>query len=127
MYDAAMSTRGIFFVLAITMAAACGGDDGGGGSGVDRGKTVVSLSADERTSVCEFVFNTVGSSTLTCSDITYDGPDSVAECEAGFSALSANCPMTVAQAEGCAQAIASGDCAGAESNCTAVFACIGGT
>lgn len=111
--------------LALSLAlVACGGDDDGG-SGVDGSKTIVSMSASERMSFCEWAIATQGGAGTVhqCEGFTLT-VQSVADCAAGFGDFVASCAATVSQGEACVAAIAAMPCMPATAACEAVFACI---
>lgn len=102
---------------------ACGG--GGDSSGVDSNKTIVSMSASERMTFCEWAIEEQGGAGTThnCGDFTLT-VQTVAECVGDFSNFSPTCTATVGQGESCVSAISANPCElGANSACQAIFAC----
>jgi hypothetical protein len=101
----------LFTILTTTFAFACGGGSGDSGSGVDGGKTLVSLNDGEITQLCEYQADVEGGArTVTCPDgeLTIE-PTPVAECVENFQDsqdAAPNCTVTVSQLEACAEDIA---------------------
>jgi hypothetical protein len=120
-------TISIILGLGLGALAACGGDDGGSDhSGVDGSKTVISMSASEKQTFCEWVVERQGGAghTTECGDGVTVTTQTVAECVAGFADLTSNCPLTVSQAETCNLAIAADACSFGGEACAPVFECI---
>lgn len=102
---------------------ACGG--GSDGSGVDGSKTIISMSASERMTFCEWAIEEQGGAGTThnCGDFTIT-IQTVAECVADFDNFSPTCTATVGQGESCVSAVASDPCnLGGSAECQAIFAC----
>ena len=106
--------------------AACGGDGDSDTSGVDGSKTVVSMTATEKQTFCEWVVATQGGAghTTECGDGITVTTQTVAECVQSFSELTTNCPVTVSQAESCNLAVAANACSFGGEACAALFECI---
>ena len=107
--------------LSFISLAACGGSDG---SGVDGDKTIVSMSASERTDFCEWAIDEQGGAgtVTTCGEVTIT-VQSVADCVASFDSFVASCTATVSQGETCVEAVASNPCEFGGTACAPVFAC----
>ncbi len=109
-------------ILLVTLAA-CGSDSG---SGVDGSKPVVTMTASEKQTFCEWVVAQQGGAghTTDCGNGVTVTTQTVAECVAGFADLIATCPATVAQGEACASASAAAPCSFGGEACAPLFACI---
>jgi hypothetical protein len=121
-------SRALLIALSMTTLglAACGGS---GDSGVDRGKKVNSLSADERTSLCTWgTAEQGGEGKVTqCGTDSHTTVPTIAACEASLSNLSASCTLTVGQEEDCVKAVAADPCkAFASAACAPALACATG-
>ena len=124
-----MKVRLACLLVSCALAAACGGDDDG--SGVDGGKAVTELSADEVSALCEWAIDVQGGENHSedCGDFTIE-TGTVAECEAEYAGIPASCSsVTVAELEDCVNAIADDPCEGFGSQaCSEFIQCsIGGS
>jgi hypothetical protein len=83
----------------LVVAAACGGDSDS--SGIERSRTVSSLSADEQMTLCEFVVEAAGGAgaEFTCGDDVTVTVNTVSECLSDFGADNS---CTVGLLEDCA-------------------------
>ena len=117
-------TIGFVIMAAAVGVAACGGDEG---SGVDRGKRVTALTADERRDVCEWSTAELGGEghTTQCGDTTFK-VEPTSECIEDSANYPASCTLTVGQLEDCTAAMAAAPCTGlASPACAPIFNCIG--
>ena len=95
------------FLSCISVLAFACGD---GGSGVSGSKTLVSLNADQRTDLCEYIVDVLGAPrTVTCDGETKTSEQkTVTSCTTELTMLATaepNCPATVEQAENCFEAL----------------------
>ena len=89
-------------LLAVVFTAACGSS----GSGVSGSKKVVDLSPSEQRDLCEYIVDAQGGPrTIMCDPNTTIEIETVDECVADTAGLSSTCPVTVSQAEACAEAL----------------------
>jgi len=95
----------VALVLGFALAG-CGSSSGGGtSSGVDTGKRIDSLTADEKAKVCDWLAAKYGGygATKSCgADLTLEAPASQAECVAEN--FPTPCAATVGQGEACENA-----------------------
>ncbi len=93
-------------IAALLYAAACGGDDSR--SGVDGGKQLSALTRAERTELCQWALeidtDTVG------SECGPENPPTVADCVEDLEEYPASCGVTVAELQGCIEALAEDPC-----------------
>lgn len=119
--------------LSIFALARCGGDSSpppsasADRSGVPSDKAVHELTAQERTTLCEWSTAIQGGEGRSFSCGPFDTRiGSVADCVEGVSAVPPACPLTVSQSEDCTLANLDDPCAGTEDRrCGPALACIG--
>jgi hypothetical protein len=128
-------------VAGLGLLSACGDDGKGGGSGVDSSKTIVSLSASDQMSLCEYISGLQPSARMvTCTGsggsgtVTIDASPSVTECQqelAGLATDDPNCTATVGDAQDCFNALYGETdaqvCSGSDSAVTTACATIMGS
>lgn len=111
---------GALFTASLSLAA-CGG--GGGDSGLDSSKELGTLTADELSTLCEYVVSASPSEPVECDGFTYE-PTTQTECESD--PFPETCTATVGNAEACADAIGDDPCTAFESAaCADLLECFG--
>ena len=99
-----MKIVSLVLVLLGVVAAGCGSDGAKGGSGVDKSKSLASLSAAEKGQLCDWNASLSGGygKTMTCTDGTDASNDAdQAECVMALP----TCTVTVGQFEACTQTV----------------------
>lgn len=109
--------------LGVLALAACSSSSTG--SGVDRGKKLSQLSADERDQLCAFRVDVEQAPrTVTCGSMPSVTLEGKASCLAGLDGVTLQCQATVGDAEACYLAIADDPCTFGVGTCTALFTCV---